>query len=177
MLEHVKNGFEWANLYVSIPLGVIGFIIAIIQIRQAKAAAGEAKNAAEQAKEAADNAIRNFKSRSTGSLIPQLMQLEDMIAQAVAKKSPEFLTHALHTWGWQATMCRELLDEKSPTEKKIMETIQRSTSAAATLKKSLAVSNDLNDWSQNTSRLRGAISEVNSGLQALSAALVVKESQ
>lgn len=171
----VKSLFEWLNLYLQLPLGAAGFWFAIVQIRQAKTSAKEAKTAAEAAREAADTAIANFKSRSISSLIPQLMQLEDMIAQAVSKQSPEFLIHALHTWGWQAALCRELLDDDQPEEQRIMQHIQRSTSSAATLKKQLLTMDEAADWSGKTSRLRGAVSDVNSGLQALSAALVVKE--
>jgi hypothetical protein len=171
----ITNWFEWSNLYLQLPLGLAGFAFAIWQIRDAKKAANEAKDAAESARDAANRAITNFKSRSISSLIPQLMQLEDMIAQAVSKQSSEFLTHALHTWGWQAALCRELLNDDEPAEQKIMQNIQRSTSAAATLKKQLATNDGLGDWPSKTSRLRGAVSDVNSGLQALSAALVVKE--
>jgi hypothetical protein len=173
--EALKHGFEWVNLYLSAPVGVAAFAIAIWQIRDAKRAADDAKTAAEAAREAADNAIANFKSRSVSSLIPQLMQLEDMIGQAVSKQSPEFMTHALHTWGWQAALCRELLDKSQPDEQKIMQNIQRSTSAATTLKKQLLTVDQDFDWPARASRLRGAVSEVNSGLQTLSASLVVKE--
>lgn len=167
--------FEWLNLYWQMPLGLVGFGVAIWQIVDAKRAAREARSAAVSARDAADRAIANFKSRSITSLIPQLMQLEDMIARAVDKRSPEFLTHALHTWGWQAALCRELLDDDQPAEHKIMQNIQRSTSAAALLKKQLLTVDNETDWSAKTSRFRGAVSDVNSGLQALSAALVVKE--
>ncbi|MGV0051618.1 hypothetical protein ACRU43_20580 [Mycobacterium colombiense] len=171
----LKDVFEWCNLYLALPLGLAAFGIAIWQIRDAKSAANEAKTAADAAKHAADKAIANFKARSVSSLIPQLMQLEDMIAQAVNKQSTEFMTHALHTWSWQAAMCRELLDETQTAEQKIMQNIQRSTSAATTLKKQLLTVDDTFDWPAKTSRMRGAVSDVNSGLQALSAALVVKE--
>jgi hypothetical protein len=173
--EAVKHGFEWCNLYLTAPVGVAAFVIAIWQIRAAKSAADDAKTAADAAREAADNAIANFKSRSVSSLIPQLMQLEDMIGYAVARQSREFMTHALHTWGWQAAMCRELLDETQPAEQKIMQHIQRSQSATQTLKKQLLSIDEHFDWPGKASRLRGAVSDVNSGLQALSAALVVKE--
>lgn len=175
MIEQITGWLEWSNLYLQLPLGVLGFSIALWQITDAKTAARNAQTAAELAKTAADNAITNFKSRSISSLIPQLMQLEDMIAKAVEKRSPEFLMHALHTWSWQAAMCRELLDDEQPAEQAIMQNIQRSTVSAASLKKQLINIEENADWSAKTSRLRGAVSDVNSGLQALSAALVVKE--
>jgi len=171
----ITASFDWSNRYLAIPLGLLAFGVAIWQIRDAKKAAGEAKTAADAAKQAADGAIANFKSRSIAALIPQLSQLEDMIARASTAKSADFLSHAIHTWGWQAATCRELLNQGAPNEKKTMQKIQRSTSAAHELRKELLTVDTTTDWDAMTLRFRRAVVDVTTDLQAIAAALVVKE--
>ena len=105
-----QSVFEWLNLYWQMPLGVVGFGIAIWQIIEAKRAARGAQTSANAAKDAAENARSQFKMMSVTVLLPQLRNLEEAVERAIHDKELHLLLHLLQDWRWQASTCREYLD-------------------------------------------------------------------
>ncbi|MGE2717892.1 hypothetical protein ACQI4L_27855 [Mycolicibacterium litorale] len=174
-VEVVKHGFEWANLYLQLPLGIAGFWFAIVQIRQAKAAASEAKDAAEAAQVAADRTREQFRTASASSLLPQLLRLDEAVDRAIETRSAPLLIHVILTWRWQAGLCREYLDGSVPLEKEVMTKIQGSILAATTLKGELLRFKKDTDWVKATSRFRTAIGEVTSDLGSLAGKQTMKD--
>ncbi|WP_078279079.1 hypothetical protein [Mycobacteroides franklinii] len=178
----VKDFFEWSNLYLAIPLGLFGFLVAICQIVQAKRAAdraevkaGEAKTAAEAAKFAAENARSQFKTMSVTVLLPQLRSLEDAVERAIQDKNLILLLHLLQDWRWHASACRQYLDESIEAEAKAMTDIQKSVTAVTDLKPKLLGFKGDTDWVQATGRVRKTIAGVTANLGALTAQNTVKE--
>lgn len=175
---------ELFNLYVAVPLGIIGFIFAICQIVQAKNAAdraevkaAEAKTAAEAARSAAEQARGQFKTLSVAAMLPQLRTLEEAIDQAILARSPMLLAHLIQDWRWHATECRELLDEAVEAEATTMKHIQTSVSASKGLKLKFPEFTTETDWAKETSRLRKAVTDVTANLGALTAQQKFKELQ
>lgn len=173
--EAVKHGFEWFNLYLSLPLGVAAFAIAIWQIRDAKKAADDAKNAAEAARTASDSTREQFRSMSASSLLPQLLRLDEAVDRAIETKSSPLLLHLLLTWRWQAGLCRQYLDGTNPAEKEVMTKIQGSITAATNLKAELLRFTDETDWVKTTSRFRTAIGDVTGDLGSLAGQQTIKD--
>ncbi|MGV0805926.1 hypothetical protein [Mycolicibacterium setense] len=171
----VKTAFEWLNLYWQMPLGLIGFGIAIWQIRGARNAASDAKSAAEAAQLAADRTRDQFKSMSASSLLPQLLRLDEAVDRAIETRSTPLLIHVILTWRWQAGLCREYLDGSNPSEKDVMTRIQGSITAATGLKSDLLKFNDDTDWIKATTRFRNAIGEVTGDLGSLAGQQTMKD--
>ena len=153
---------DWANAIAAIPLAVIGFAVAIQQIRKAK-------SAAESARDAANNALGSFTALSAASVLPQLVTLETVLDIAVDHKSTPLLGHLIQNWKWQADTCRALLEHSSDEEADaLMKQIQKSISAATSLKKSMVRFDGGTDWVAETERLRSSIGVVTGGLGSLS---------
>jgi len=174
--------FSWLNLYWQMPLALIGFLIAICQIRQAKRAAdqakakaSEAKTAAEAAKEAAEVARGQFKALSLAVLLPQLRTVEEAVDRAILDRSLTLLAHLLQDWRWHASACREYLDERVEAEAAAETVIQASVVAAANLKLKFPSFTPDTDWAKETSRMRRTMADVTSNLGALSAQQTTKE--
>lgn len=173
----VWDWLNWTNALASLPLGIVGFIIAIVQIRQAKDAAKNAQTAAEAAMQAASSAREQFKTVSASSLIPQLIRLEEAVTTAMHQKSLPLLTHVVGNWVWQAGQCRQFLDSGRAEEATIMTNIQKSITAIRALKQELPKLNEQANWIDATSRVRKALSVVTADLGSLAAHQTIKESQ
>lgn len=153
--------WEWwdrVNTVVSIPLAVVGFLIAYWQIWKTRSAAVAAKDAAEEATD-------RFRSLSGASLIPQLVSLEQALDTAIEHRSPDLLRHVVQNWTWQAGVCREYLDGDAAVEKEI----QNSISAATSLKTKISGFGATSDWIKDTDRFRKAVGTVTGRLGGLSA--------
>lgn len=180
----VESAFTFANLYLGIPLGLIGFWFAIVQIQQARTAAreakvkaGEAKDAADAAKAAAESARSQFKTMSVSVLLPQLRNLEEAIERAIHDRSLILLMHLLQDWRWQASTCRGYLDGSITAEAEAMTDIQKSVIAATILKPKLVAFTADTDWAKETGRVRKSMADVTANLGALTAQNTVKESR
>ncbi|ULP48615.1 hypothetical protein [Mycolicibacter virginiensis] len=173
--EATKHVFEWANFYLTVPIGVTGFGFAFYQIGQAKTAAENAETAAEAAKTAAESARGQFKTTSVAVLLPQLRTVEEAVDRAILDQSLTLLAHLLQDWRWHASTCREYLDDAVEAEAAAMKDIQASVIAATNLKHKFPGFDAQTDWAKETSRMRKTMAEVTSNLGALSAQQTVKE--
>ncbi|SII55131.1 Uncharacterised protein [Mycobacteroides abscessus subsp. bolletii] len=157
------------------PLGVIGFGVAIWQIQQAKTAAENAQTAADAAKTAAEDARGQFKAVSLTTLLPQLRSMEELVDRAIQDKARDLAAHLLQDWRWHASTCREYLDEEVEAEAEAMVKIQKSLIAASTLKSRFFEFDADTDWVKETRPFRKAMIDVTTDLGALSAQQIVKE--
>ncbi|WP_167098315.1 hypothetical protein [Mycobacterium sp. DL592] len=187
--EHVKHALEWTNLYLQTPLGAVGFGFAFYQIHQARTqitqaekqidlattAAQNAETAADAAKDAAEGARGQFKAMSVAVLLPQLRSLEEMAEHAIRNKAKDLAIHLLQDWRWHASTCREYLDENVKAEAEVMAKIQKSLTAASTLKEKAFNFDEETDWGKETKLFRRAMIDVTTDLGALSAQQTVKE--
>ena len=171
----VWTWLEWLNASLALPIALVGFGIAIWQVRDAVTAANGAKSAADAAKSAAEDAIERFKSLSASALIPQLVRLEEAVDVAVERQSVDLLRHVVQNWRWQAGSCREFLDENVEAEAAVMKKIQRSITAATSLRGELHGFSASTDWIAETTKLRKSIGDVTADLGALSAQQTIKE--
>jgi hypothetical protein len=182
-ISRVESFFEWSNLYLALPLVIVGFIFAIWQIMQAKSAAdeaerkaGNAETAANAAKAAAENARSQFKMMSVTVLLPQLRNLEEAVERAIHDEELHLLLHLLQDWRWQASTCREYLDGSIAAEAAAMTKIQTSVAAVTNLKPKILAFNEATDWTKETGRMRKTMTDVTANLGALTAQHTVKES-
>jgi hypothetical protein len=181
--EVTTHVFEWANLYLQVPLGAAGFGFAFYQInqakqqiQQAKTAAENARTAADAAKTAAEGARGQFKTMSLTVLLPQLRSLEELVERAIQDESRDLTMHLLQDWRWHASACREYLDGAVDAEAAVMAHIQKSLTAASSLKRKLLSSNNNEtDWPRETKPFHKAMVDVTTNLGALSAQQTVKE--
>ena len=160
MGRHIPGGdtlvwdwLNWLNAFAAIPLAVVGFGIAIQQIRKVK-------SAAESAERAVSGAVAHFKAGAAITLIPQLLRLEQAFDQSARLRSTEYLVHVIQTWKWQAQTCRLYLDGSDDTHLKAMTAIQKSITASNTLKGKSGGFTAATDWEKETDRLRRVIAEV-----------------
>ncbi|PRC43029.1 hypothetical protein C6A85_000000107465, partial [Mycobacterium sp. ITM-2017-0098] len=174
--EAVEDIFQWANLYLQVPIGIAGFGFAFYQIGQAKKQIGQAKTAAENAqtaaeaaRNAAESARGQFKTMSVAVLLPQLRTVEEAVDRAILDRSLTLLAHLLQDWRWHASACREYLDDGVEVEAAAMKDIQASVTAAANLKHRFPGFDAATDWAKETSRMRKTMADVTSNLGALSA--------
>lgn len=84
--------------------------------------------------------------------------------------------HLLQDWRWQASTCREYLNEAIQAEVEAMTNIQKSIAAATALKQKFMSFDQTTDWAKETGRLRRTMADVTANLGALSAQQTVKES-
>jgi hypothetical protein len=120
---------EGLNTWTTIPLQIVGFGLAIWQIRKAI-------TAAEAAKVAADQAVARVSSNLLLVVLPQLVQAEMNLEWAVAKGDSQVVAHYLGVWRWQAGQARGHLNEDHRHDE-LRTKIQASIAMAADAKLSL----------------------------------------
>lgn len=121
---------EWlafVNAWASIPLAVLGFTIAIVQIHKTRKVADAAKSAA-----------LSTESKIVGNLLlvvlPQLAQTETNLEWAVGRKDRTAAMHYLGSWRWQAGQVRGHLMSRSDAPPDFLSIIQTSIATAADTK-------------------------------------------
>jgi hypothetical protein len=146
---------------LSVPLALIGFSIAIWQIRKTRVAA-------EAARSAAATALNQVQRLSLVGLLPVLTRIDDEIDRAIDVKSKEMLRFWLSQWKWHASETRGFLDAEKLEEEKVMKLIQSSVVATTDLRRELHEV-DLDQLARVTVNMRKAIGKVTSELGTLAA--------
>lgn len=98
----VEEAFAWGNLWLAIPLQLVGFGIAIAQVRAARSESTKAKEAAEAASVAADRTRRQMHRDAASFLLPQLQQAEAELDYWMQRGDLSGVVRSLNAWRWQA---------------------------------------------------------------------------
>ena len=154
---------EHISTIAGIPLALIGFAVTIWQLVKTRGAAVAARLAAEKA-------TKNINRTTLLMLVPQLMNVEGELDEAVRRGNLDLTLISLRTWRSQATQVRGLLDLVAPGDNvKVLRAIQSSVSAAVSVKSRLTeVPNE--DLGIITRQARKTIAAVTSELGALAVA-------
>lgn len=118
------------NGVAAIPLQLIGFAVAIWQIRKAI-------NSADAAKKAAARTEAQISGNLMLVILPQLNQTETNLEWAVGRSDRDAAIHYLGSWRWQAGQLRGHLGRQGKTSDDLMKQIQTSIAAAADTKLAL----------------------------------------
>ncbi|MCI4657555.1 hypothetical protein [Cryobacterium zhongshanensis] len=118
------------NGWATIPLAIVGFLIALQQI-------SKTRDAAEAAKDAAEAATKHIGSNLLLVVLPQLVQIETNLEWAVGRGDRNAAIHYLGAWRWQAGQVRgHLMTKKSP-HAEFLAQLQTSIAIAADTKLAL----------------------------------------
>lgn len=154
VVDHVSTS-------LSIPLAVVGFVIAIRQINKSR-------SAAEAARDAATNTTADLNRAGILVLLPQLQRVEEQIERAVDSGSTELFIAWANVWRWQASQFRGYLELAEVDSKTLSEHIQKSVTLVTVAKSSL-VGNSSVDLVKATKKALESIAVVTSELGALAA--------
>ncbi|OZC67021.1 hypothetical protein CH276_07440 [Rhodococcus sp. 06-470-2] len=171
--------FVWANLWLALPLGIIGFAITLWQVLDAKKAANRAKSAADAAEDAAKEASKAARSQvrsiQVASIGPHLMRLEENIDSAIERQSSELLNVSIVNWRLQATTYKQFLDPNIPNELALSKKIQKAILPVNALKLSIISFDNSTDWASETEKVRKAVNEVTAEVGAIIAQQSIEE--
>lgn len=121
---------EWlvaTNTFLAIPLQLLGFGLALWQIRKAV-------NSSRAAKEASQRTEEKISGNLLLVILPQLTQTETNLEWAVSQTDRHATIHYLGSWRWQAGQLRGLLARSESEHEELMTKIQASIAAAADTK-------------------------------------------
>lgn len=150
---------EHATTITAIPLAILGFGIAIWQIRKTR-------TAAESALKAAGETQRGIGRSTILLLIPQLHRTEEELERAIGGGHQDLVLSWLSTWRWQAGQLRGLLKVAAPNERGVLKSIQESIVISMDLRNELlGIANG--DLIAATKAVRTSISAVTNGLGEL----------
>lgn len=120
--------FDWMNMWLAMPVAVLGFSITLYQLKKTK-------DAAEAAESAVKNASSAFNNNLLLSLLPQLLRIESEIDGAVANGHRELVSHYIAQWRWQAGQLKGLLNNGVDADiKRVGKALQTSIAICATQK-------------------------------------------
>lgn len=158
-MSTITNIFEWLNLWLSIPLTVVGFAAAIRQ-------ATKARTASELAKEAAQRAEALLSKNQLILLIPILHRAEGDLETALEHGERRLVEYHLSSWRWHSSQFRSYLTD-SAADKKLAKSVQASIALAAETKLRLGESES--DMGKICIPVREAIAAVTGELGRLAA--------
>ena len=121
---------EWLgplNSWASIPLQIVGFTIAIWQIRKTR-------KAADAAKEAVLGAELQIGSNLLLVILPQLTQIEGNLEWSISNANRNAVVHYLGSWRWQAGQVRGHLERHGEGDEAFLTLLQTSIATAADTK-------------------------------------------
>lgn len=124
---------DWLNNVngaLAIPLQLLGFSLALWQIRKAV-------TSADAAKEASTRAEAQISGNLLLVILPQLNQTETNVEWAVSRSDRDAAIHYLGSWRWQAGQLRGHLGRQGSASDELMTQIQASIAAAADTKLAL----------------------------------------
>lgn len=156
----MPDWLDVTNAWAAVPLQLIGFGIAIWQIRKAK-------SAAESARDAATSAVDSVGANLLLVVLPQLVQVETNLEWAVANRDRATTIHYLGAWRWQAGQVRGLLGRGESPPRSTLRHLQASIAAAADAK--LALQDPAEDVFECCRAVQKAIATVTGTIGELSA--------
>jgi hypothetical protein len=122
------------NAWSALPLQLIGFGLAIWQIRKALVEARQAKTAAESARDAAKATQESIANNNLLILLPQCQRAESDLEWAIRRGDPDLVIHYLGVWRWQAGQLRSLLAGTNSPETELLSELQNSIAICAQTK-------------------------------------------
>lgn len=147
----MPDWWDVLNGVLAIPLQILGFSLAIWQIRKAVNSA-----------EAAETASKRAESQIAGNMLlvilPQLNQTENNLEWAVSRSDRSAIIHYLGSWRWQAGQLRGHLARQGDSTDNLLTQIQSSIAVAADTK--LALQDEATDVSKRTKAALKAIASV-----------------
>lgn len=126
----MPDWLDAVNGWATIPLAILGFIIAMHQIKKTLVAA-------EAAQTASESTVNQIGQNLLLLILPQLVQIEANLEWAVARKDREAAIHYLSAWRWQASQVRGHLVGSEEAQEVFLVQLQSSIATAADTKLAL----------------------------------------
>lgn len=129
-LANVRDAFEWSNIYLAIPLSVVGFGLAIWQLDTARKASERAQTAAEAAQSASAKTSREIERSLRKNVFAELVGVSGLLDRELSQLTTdggaaqiERVLDVLRRW---STAARDLNSLMHPTEVEGKKSIENS---------------------------------------------------